>query len=455
MKIGNLIFLFISYVISVACTTTQGENKNTSKQAKPQKETTAILAVTGFGVEQTNITMQELKNKFCAGEVYVLEHLKNDMEKIWGCPAKKTLKNAQDFASLAKNNLLLTDLENLTPQFKALQIDGIDFFENNEKYNFYLLGDAKKTFDFKQTITKFTLTGTTAVTRYMGQATDKNGMEWLIEHLLPKVKDSDYLHVSNEVSATDNCKYISGMKFCMKTEHLDIFRKLGVDIVELTGNHNLDYGKEAYISTMQWYKNNQMKVFGGGLNPEEAYEPMLLTIKEKYKIAFVGFNESCPVRECAGKGGNQVGAAFYDSLKVTQIIKKLKEDKSIAYVIASVQFNESDSYSPTKSQQRISKYLIDIGADFVYGSQAHQVQQIAFYKGKPIFYGLGNFLFDQIHRIGVRQGFFLHNYFYKGKIIQSVPVYTFTSTERRPALANEEEIKAIKKVIFLDKNLYK
>jgi len=284
MKISSFIFLLLSYLMHSSCGNLQGENKDTKKAAKPQKETTAILAVTGFGAEQTAITMQELKTRFCAGEVYLLEHLKSDIEKLWACPPQKILKTIQEFAPLAKNNILLTDLESLSPQFKVLKIDNIDFFQNSEKYNFFIFGEAKKPFDFKQSITKFTLTGTTAVTRYMGKATDANGMDWLIEAILPEVAKSDFLHVSNEVSATENCQYISGMKFCMKKAHLEIFQKLGVDIVELTGNHNLDYGKEAYINTMNWYKEQEMNVFGGGLSPEQAYEPLILPIKEKYKM---------------------------------------------------------------------------------------------------------------------------------------------------------------------------
>lgn len=450
----NIFYSVLLLMFLQSCAQSQGENQKDNVAKKAQEETTAILAVTGFGVERTSIPLKELKDLYCKGEVYVLEKSQKRVSQIFGCKNTKILKDIQDFASLAKEKILLLDLENANPQFKALAIDSINFFQNPEKYNLYVLGEEKKKFEFQSKITKFTLTGTTAITRHMGRATSANGMDWLIANIVNEVKNSDFLHVSNEVSAKDNCEYVSGMRFCMKTEHLEVLNKLGVNIVELTGNHNLDHGKDPYTQTMQWYKNNKMQVFGGGLTPQDANKPLIINLKDGKKVAFVGFNESCPVCECAGKGGNNVGAAPYDSVKVAKTIKDLKNNKEISYVIVSVQFDEVDSYSPTKSQVRITKYLIDCGADLVYGSQAHQVQQVEFYKGKPIFHGLGNFLFDQIHRLGVRQGFFLHNYFYNGKIVQSIPVFTFTAIERRPALANSEEIKGIKKVIFLDKNLY-
>ncbi|GAB4124969.1 MAG: hypothetical protein OHK0045_08120 [Raineya sp.] len=449
------LYLYLLHLLQ-SCATSQGEHTSKdSSQLALKEETQALLVLTGFGVEKENISLQELKKQHCEGKIYVLEQIEPKVKEVLGCGGGKVLKKISDFAPLAKDGILLCNLENATPQFKAIAVDNIDFFSNPSKYPLYLLGTNKEVFDATKQLTRFTFTGTTALTRYMGKATDQNGTDWLIEKILPAIKGSDFLHISNEVSAMDNCQYVPGMRFCMKTAHLETFKKLGVNVVELTGNHNLDYGKEAYVKTYQWYQQNQIQIFGGGLSPEQAYQPLFITLKDGSKIALVGFNESCPVNECAGRRGNQVGAAPYDSLKVKQLLENLKQDKEISYIIASVQFNETDSYAPTKSQAKITKYLVDWGADFVYGSQAHQVQQVEFYKGKPIFHGFGNFLFDQIHRIGVRQGFFLHCYFYKGKIVQTTPVFTFTATERRPALANTQQINEIKKVIFLDKNLYK
>ena len=133
----------------------------------------------------------------------------------------------------------------------------------------------------------------------------------------------------------------------------------------------------------------------------------------------------------------------------------MKKNKKIDIVFASVQFTEVDSYKPHSKQIAISYDLLNFGADVVYGSQAHQVQEIEFYKGKPLFHGLGNFLFDQIHRVGVRRGYFLHHYIYNGKVVQSVPVYTWISNKRRPEIATKAQADAIKKLIFPDKLIYK
>ena len=58
-------------------------------------------------------------------------------------------------------------------------------------------------------------------------------------------------------------------------------------------------------------------------------------------------------------------------------------------------------------------------------------------------------MFDQIHRTGVRQAYFLECYFYNGKIIQFIPRFTFMGDDRRPTLANSEQKKVIEKAIYL------
>jgi poly-gamma-glutamate synthesis protein (capsule biosynthesis protein) len=191
-----------------------------------------------------------------------------------------------------------------------------------------------------------------------------------------------------------------------------------------------------------------MKTFGGGITPSEAEAPLIITLKDKKKIAWIGFNEFCPCGECADI---LMGANRYNAKKSQALIHELRTIKKVDYIIACVQFGESDSYLPSSSQTKISKFLIDSGADVIIGSQAHQPQTFEYYKNRMIFYGIGNFMFDQIHRLGVRQAFFLECYFYKGKIIQFMPRFTFMGDDRRPALANFKQKNEIEKAVYLKK----
>jgi hypothetical protein len=61
--------------------------------------------------------------------------------------------------------------------------------------------------------------------------------------------------------------------------------------------------------------------------------------------------------------------------------------------------------------------------------------------------GLGNFLFDQIHRIGVRQSCFVHLIFYQGRLIQLKPVFTMMGLDRQLRIATPEEENAMRKEV--------
>jgi len=349
----------------------------------------------------------------------------------------------------SRKDLVITTLDSVDQRFLAKKLNGINFFKESTKYPLWVNYDSDD-FDFQKEITSYTHTGVTALTRRTGTVLDAKGIDFYLANILPFFKNRELVHISNEVSNQDSCVYETmKMKFATRTEHFDIFNRLKVNIVELTGNHNLDVGEKPYLNALQWYKDHKMSYFGGGVSPAEANKPLIIELKDKRKIAWIGFNELCPCGECADK---KMGSNRYVEAKAKKMIDSLKNQVKVDYILACVQYGEVDSYSPTPNQKKICQKLIDFGADVIIGSQAHQAQEIALYKGKPIFYGLGNFMFDQIHRVGVRQAFFLECYFYKGKIIQFQPVYTFMNEQRQPTPANETDKYEIQKVVLKESN---
>src|SRR6185503_10986946 len=165
--------------------------------------------------------------------------------------------------------------------------------------------------------------------------------------------------------------------------------------------------------------------------------PLFLDLNGGGAIGMIGFNELCPLNECAI--GQKPGANRFKSEKARSVIEEMKQTRPGAFIIATVQFGESNSYQPTSSQRSISLALLDAGADLVFGSQAHQVQQMEFYKGKTILYGLGNFFFDQVHAIGLRQGYFMNLYFLRRRLIAMEPVFTWIDEKFRPTIATEQQ----------------
>jgi poly-gamma-glutamate synthesis protein (capsule biosynthesis protein) len=94
--------------------------------------------------------------------------------------------------------------------------------------------------------------------------------------------------------------------------------------------------------------------------------------------------------------GATINSSGYAPADWDIIKKRIDESKNNSDVTVVV-FHYGNEYSttPNPSQINLSHKCIDEGADMVIGSHTHVIQEIESYKGKPIFYSLGNFVFDQ------------------------------------------------------------
>ena len=67
-------------------------------------------------------------------------------------------------------------------------------------------------------------------------------------------------------------------------------------------------------------------------------------------------------------------------------------DYLVVYVHGGIERNTQ----PEEYQRTLARQYIDAGADLVVGSHPHVLQGIEYYKGKPILYSLGNFVFGSV-----------------------------------------------------------
>jgi len=414
-----------------------------------------LLLVAGFSNARTGVAMDALRDGVAKGKIAVLAPLAQAAQQALGVEPKRKLPTLEAFLPEArKGGLLLVDLPHLSARYRALPVDGHDFFAAPSQYPLYTGAEGEPLPDFAGRMTRLVLTGVTAISRATGALADSQGIRTAYERVLPWFEGADLVHISNEVSLTPDCTYAAKtMQFCTKErDFAKVLQDLGVDAVELTGNHTRDFGKPPFLATLAWLKQHGYGKFGGGADPQDADAPLILTLKDGRRLGFLGYNEACPLKECADAPG-EPGANRYRDDKAKAGIRRLRELK-VDLVFVGVQFTERDSYAPLAEQRRIARFLIEQGADLVYGSQAHQIQQVEFHRGKPIFYGLGNFLFDQVHNTGVRQAFFLQHYLWEGRLVQTVPVFTFMSEHRRITPATAKEEAAIRAAIYKDDWIY-
>jgi len=294
---------------------------------------------------------------------------------------------------------------------------------------------------------KVNMSGVTALTRVMmRKLTEVGDPLHFSVGIGDFLADADLTHVSNEVSFKAECTYHNA-SFCSPPEFIETLKDSGVDLVELTGNHNNDVGAEYNKSTIELYESLGWGVVGGGLNREEAARPFIVDDKGS-KIGFLAYNFPDAPTGGAISGPQKAGANPYHEATVKKDIQALRDE--VDFIIVNIQYWECYSYpdgyvefpscdKPIGKQESVFKYVIDSGADMVVGSSAHQPQTYELYKGKPVYYGLGNLYFDQTSWPGTERGIILSHYLSDGVLLQTKLSPTVYHSELQTRLMTDDE----------------
>lgn len=328
----------------------------------------------------------------------------------------------------------LLPFDRLQPRYRVLNVDELHPLDHDLAD--YPFAFASSTPNYQpERLTRLLMSGVTALTRATIPALDANGVEWAASGIRDYVSRADFFHTSNEVSFVPDCpqggtERLGGpTSFCSKPEHFELFPLLGLDIVELSGNHNNDYGYDAYRETLRWYAERGIMTVGGGETLAEARRPLLLEHNGN-RVALVACNWVGPYYALVNEdlsllGGVRPGAAFCDLDWLRELLPRLSAEYDL--VVVTVQYFEFDEYTPRQQQRNDFRLLANLGADVVLGTQAHFPQTYEFYAPSAereafIHYGLGNLFFDQQFFAGVR--FFMDQLFiYDGRLL-AVDVFT-------------------------------
>jgi poly-gamma-glutamate synthesis protein (capsule biosynthesis protein) len=239
------------------------------------------------------------------------------------------------------------------------------------------------------------MTGTTAITRVLAYKISIKGMDYPIGAVEDWFKYADLKHVSNESPLVEGCpvpdEFSSSLVFCTPPEMIEVLDLLGINVIEMTGNHINDHGPENLEYTLNIYADRGWYVYAAGINPEEARSPVLIESNGN-KIGFLGCNAVGPATVYAKD--ERPGAAECDFEYLTQKIQELKQQGYV--VVTTYQHEEEDNLMYFEKISKDFQGAAAAGADIVQGSQAHSPMGIEFVEDNFIHYGLGNFLFDQM-----------------------------------------------------------
>lgn len=172
------------------------------------------------------------------------------------------------------------------------------------------------------------------------------------------------------------------------------------DAVGLANNHSGDFGPKAFTQMVGLLKREGLGYYGGGLNLSEAHTPWVVE-RKGVRIAFLGYNEFQPRNFEADH--DRAGIAWSEDEQVVRDIATARTQWRADVVIPIMHWGWEEAKANPR-QRALARRMIDAGADAVIGGHPHQVQDTDVYKGKPIFYSLGNFVFegftDKVNNIG-------------------------------------------------------
>lgn len=163
----------------------------------------------------------------------------------------------------------------------------------------------------------------------------------------------------------------------------------GVDVANLGNNHAGDFGSEALLDGRARLTDAGVAPVGAGRDAREANTPAVFDIKG-WKIAVLGFGGVVP---SAGwlAGENHPGVANgYDTESMVEAVRAA--DAHADLVLVSIHWGKELDTTPRAADIARAHALVDAGADAIFGHHAHRLQPLEFYRGRPIAYGLGNFV---------------------------------------------------------------
>jgi poly-gamma-glutamate synthesis protein (capsule biosynthesis protein) len=225
-----------------------------------------------------------------------------------------------------------------------------------------------------------------------------NGYGWAWSGLGGLFQDDDLTVINHECPSTDIVAPIpKTFSFRCDPDALDAARKAGVEVASLANNHGFDQGPEALLDSIRNLKHAGIVSLGAGASEREADAPRYVEVKG-WRIGLVGVGEVIdPDYQVAD--GDEIGTAVgHDFPRAIRAIREAKANADLVIVV--IHWGVELDTQPRDYQVDEAHRMVDAGADMIFGHHSHRLQPMETYEGRPIFYGLGNFVWPHFSTEG-------------------------------------------------------
>ena len=233
-----------------------------------------------------------------------------------------------------------------------------------------------------------------------------------------RVPDVLFANLESPYSDSPGIAITQPIALTPRTHNLDAYSEAGFNVMSMANNHIVDAGHVAMLETRSRLRSQGIVTCGAGENLADARSPAILD-KQGLKVGFLAYASVFPHGYQAR--GNVPGLAplraynhFHELpeycapgyLPRIETIPDVEDHRNLESDIKAlrgsvdlvvVSFHWGDHLRPfllTDHEKRTARLCVDLGADVVIGHHHHVLRGAEWYRGKPIFYGLGHFVFD-------------------------------------------------------------
>ena len=220
----------------------------------------------------------------------------------------------------------------------------------------------------------------------------RKGPDYLFDSVRSLFNDGDIVFGNLECSvmSEDVSDERKPRFFCAGPAVIEGLKNANFNVLSVANNHIMENKDILFQNTVQLLRNND-------IHPVGIANAIEMIDVKGYKIAFLAYSfieDNIP-----NSGYNKI----YSEEPILQDIQKIRSDVDL--VIISLHWGYEYVPYPSPDQIRIGRKLVDAGADIILGGHPHVTQSYEVYKNRPIFYSLGNFVFDHTYIPTTRESF--------------------------------------------------
>lgn len=255
----------------------------------------------------------------------------------------------------------------------------------------------------------------------------RSGPKGIVRRL---VRDANLAIANHEQPTPQNWVFhLFGTRFSGKPDLTRIFTRAGIDFMSLANNHIRDYGAPGVLNTLKILDQYGIKHAGAGKNVKAAARPAYLEVKG-VTVGIVSCNMIAQGHVSASK--RMAGAAPCKSPEVKASIRaaRKKADVLIVFPHWGIEFSRGRA----DYQEKLAARWERMGVDLVIGAHSHVPGGIGDVDGMPVFFSLGNFIFDQTWSTATMEGILAEMTFHGDQLMQ-IRIHPFlTHDQAQPNL---------------------